>query len=136
MLLYDIGNLLLPPEIFKKTTPLTDEERIQIKSHPVIAVEKILKPISYIQDVIPIIEYHHENWDGSGYPSKLSKMDIPLTSQIVLIVDAYFALTESRPYRNKLTPETALKEIKKDTGKKWNAALVDEFTALIENELR
>lgn len=136
MLLYDIGNLLLPPEIFKKTTPLTDEERIQIKSHPVIAVEKILKPISYIQDVIPIIEYHHENWDGSGYPAKLSKKEIPLTSQIVLIVDAYFALTESRPYRDKLTPEAALKEIKKDTGKKWNTALVDEFTALIENELR
>ncbi len=136
MLLYDIGNLLVPQEIFKKAAPLTDDERNMIKEHPVIAAKKILTPISYIQDVIPIVEYHHENWDGSGYPAKLSKNEIPMTSQIVLIVDAYYALTEPRPYRDKLTPEQALEEIKKDAGKKWNTALVNEFTALIENDLK
>ncbi len=136
MLLYDIGNLLVPQEIFKKAAPLTDDERNMIKEHPVIAAKKILTPISYIQDVIPIVEYHHENWDGSGYPAKLSKNEIPMTSQIVLIVDAYYALTEPRPYRDKLAPEQALEEIKKDAGKKWNTALVNEFTALIENDLK
>ena len=136
MLLYDIGNLLVPQEIFKKAAPLTDDERSMIKEHPVIAAKKILTPISYIQDVIPIVEYHHENWDGSGYPAKLSKNEIPMTSQIVLIVDAYYALTEPRPYRDKLAPEQALEEIKKDAGKKWNTALVNEFTALIENDLK
>lgn len=136
MLLYDIGNLLVPQDIFRKVSPLTDAEKDMIKEHPVIAAKKILTPISYIQDVIPIVESHHENWDGSGYPAKLAKNDIPITSQIVLIVDAYFALTEQRPYRDKLSPQEALEEIRKESGKKWNAALVNEFTALIENDLK
>lgn len=135
MLLYDIGNLLVPQEIFKKAAPLTDDERGIIMEHPVIAAKKILTPISYIQDVIPIVEAHHENWDGSGYPAKLSKNEIPITSQIILIVDAYYALTEPRPYRDKLSWQDALEVIKKDSGKKWNAALVNEFMALIENDL-
>lgn len=67
---------------------------------------------------------------------KACKNDIPITSQIVLIVDAYFALTEQRPYRDKLSPQEALEEIRKESGKKWNAALVNEFTALIENDLK
>ena len=73
MLLYDIGNLMLPVDLLQKTTPLTEEERNHIKEHPIIAAREILKPISYIQDVIPIIEHHHENWDGSGYPSKIAR---------------------------------------------------------------
>ena len=63
ILLYDIGNLLLPPEILQKSGPLTEEERNHIKEHPIIAAREILKPISYIQDVIPIVEHHHENWE-------------------------------------------------------------------------
>lgn len=136
MLLYDIGNLLVPQDILSKASPLTEPEKSKIKEHPVIAAREILNPITYIQDIIPIIEAHHENWDGSGYPAKLSKNEIPMTSQIVLIVDAYFALTEHRPYRDKLTPAEALEEIKNEAGKKWSSALVKEFIALIENELK
>lgn len=136
MLLYDIGNLLVPQEIFRKTAPLTDEEKNSIKEHPVIAAKKILNPISYIQEIIPIIESHHENWDGSGYPANLSKDEIPVSSQIILIVDAFFALIEQRPYRDKMSPAEALELIKQDSGKKWNSALVNEFVALIENELK
>ena len=126
---------MLPPELLQKTAPLTEQERQHIKEHPIIAAQKILKPISYIQDVIPIIEHHHENWDGSGYPQNLAQDDIPITSQIILIVDAYFALTEHRPYRAKLTPQDALNIIKNDSGKKWNKALVQEFVTLIEHDL-
>lgn len=135
ILLYDIGNLMLPKEILQKTTPLTAEEIDHIKEHPLIAAKEILKPISYIQDIIPIIEHHHENWDGSGYPANIKHEEIPLTSQIILIVDSYFALTEQRPYRNKLSPKDALIEIKKDSGKKWNETLVNEFVTLIEHDL-
>lgn len=135
MLLYDIGNLMLPPELLQKSTPLTEDERSHIKKHPIIAAREILKPISYIQDVIPIVEHHHENWDGTGYPGKISKEEIPATSQIVLIVDAYFALTEQRTYRAKLSPREALDIIKQDSGKKWNAALVQEFVTLIEHDI-
>ncbi len=135
ILLYDIGNLMLPSELLQKATPLTDEERETIKNHPVIAAREILKPISYIQDVLPIIEHHHENWDGTGYPNKISKDEIPLTSQIILIIDEYFALTEQRPYRAKLSGQDALEIIKADTGKKWNENLVKEFISLIEHDI-
>ena len=135
ILLYDIGNLMLPKELLQKTAPLTAEEIDHIKEHPLIASKEILSPISYIQDVIPIIEHHHENWDGSGYPANIKKEEIPLTSQIILIVDSYFALTQQRPYRNKLSPKDALEEIKKDSGRKWNSTLVNEFTTLIEHDL-
>lgn len=136
MLLYDIGNLMLPAELLQKTGPLTEEEKTHIKEHPMIAAREILKPISYVQDVIPIIENHHENWDGSGYPRQIAQDEIPLASQIILIVDAYFALIEHRPYRAKLRPEDALNEIKKDAGKKWNKALVQEFITLTELDMQ
>lgn len=135
VLLYDIGNLMLPQDILQKATPLTDEERDKIKNHPMIAAREILKPISYIQDVLPIIEHHHENWDGSGYPNKMSKDEIPLTSQIILIIDEYFALIEPRPYRAKLSSRDALEIIKSDAGKKWNNTLVKEFISLIEHDI-
>lgn len=135
-LLYDIGNLMLPSELLQKTEPLTDAEITEIKKHPVIAAREILKPISDIQDIIPIIEHHHENWDGTGYPGKVSGEEIPLLSQIILITDAYFALTEPRSYRAALTPKEAIELIKKDSGKKWSADLVKGFVALVESEIK
>lgn len=136
VLLYDIGNMFIPQEILQKTEPLTESEKEKIHSHPLIAAREILKPISDIQDIIPIIEKHHENWDGTGYPNKLSGKDIPISSQIILIIDAYFALTEARPYRAKLSETEALEVIKQDAGKKWNNELVNEFVAIISNELK
>lgn len=136
ILMYDIGNLLIPQEILQKTTPLTEEEKKYITEHPIIAARDILKPISIVQDIIPIIEKHHENWDGSGYPNKLSRNEIPMSSQIILIIDSYFALTETRPYRAKMSEEDALKVIKQEAGKKWNSELVKEFIAIIKNELK
>ncbi len=135
VLLYDIGNLMLPSNLLQKASPLTDKEREEIKHHPVIAAREILQPISYIQDVLPIIEHHHENWDGSGYPNKISKEEIPLTSQIILIVDQYFALIEHRPYRSKMSSRDAIEIIKADAGKKWNENLVSEFISLIEHDI-
>ena len=132
MLLYDIGNLMLPKELLQKSTPLTQEEIAHIKEHPIIAAQEILKPISAVQNVIPIIEHHHENWDGTGYPSKMAREEIPMTSQIILIVDAYYALTEPRTYRGEMTPKQAIEVIKNDAGKKWNTALVEEFITLID----
>ena len=114
---------------------MTEEERNHIKEHPIIAAKEILQPISYIQDIIPIIEHHHENWDGTGYPAQISKEEIPMTSQIILIVDAYFALTEPRTYRAELTPKQAVEIIKQDSGKKWNSALVQEFISLIDHDI-
>lgn len=135
-LLYDIGNLMLPKELLQKTEPLTEAEKEQIKKHPVIAAREILKPISDIQDIIPIIEHHHENWDGSGYPGKVSGELIPLPSQIILIIDAFFALIEPRSYRNALPVNEALEIIQNDSNKKWNPEIVKEFMLLVENEFK
>lgn len=135
ILLYDIGNLMISPGLLQKATPLTEEEKATIKNHPIIAAQKILKPISYVQDILPIIEQHHENWDGSGYPNQKSKDEIPLTSQIILIIDEYFALIEARPYRAKMSNRDAIEIIKSDAGKKWNTTLVDEFISLLEHDI-
>ena len=135
ILLYDIGNLLLPEELLQKTTPLTEDEKTRIKSHPVIAAREILEPISSLKDILPIIEHHHENWDGTGYPKNISKEEIPLISQIILILDEYFALIEPRPYRAKLSVKDALEIIKAETKKKWNENLVSEFVSLIGQDM-
>ncbi len=135
MLLYDIGNALLPEEIFKKKEPLTTEEKEQIHTHPIIAARKILKPISVISDVLPVVEHHHENWDGSGYPSQISGEEIPTLSQIILLVDAFSALTQNRPYRVALSQDEAVGIIKKDVGKKWSQDLIDLFDELLNVDI-
>ena len=134
MLLYDIGKLMIPEEILNKKEPLTYEEKQKIKEHPLIAARKILKPISSIADIIPIIEAHHENWDGTGYPQKLSGESIPISSQIILLIDAYFALIQSRPYRIARTKDEALEIIRLEAGKKWNGKLVEEFIGLMNEQ--
>lgn len=134
MLMYDIGNIMISEDIFNKKGPLTEEEKEQIQNHPMIAAREILKPISNIQDIIPIIEYHHEYWDGTGYPKKISGNEIPITSQIILLVDAYFALTQDRPYRKAYSVDKAIEIIRCGSGKQWNEKLVDEFIYVVRSE--
>ena len=134
ILLYDIGNTMLPKEILRKKEPLTDVEIESIKNHPILAAREILRPISNVVDILPIIEKHHENWNGTGYPSKLSGEEIPIESQIILIIDAYFALLEERPYREALSQTEALNVIKQDINKKWSEKLAKEFIGIINNE--
>ena len=134
ILLYDIGNIMIPEEIFNKKEPLTEEEKNIIQQHPVIAAREILKPISNIQDVIPIIESHHESWDGQGYPGNKSGIEIPITSQIVLLVDAFYAMTQDRPYRQAYTIDEIVEIIKEESGKRWNDKLVDDFIHVVKNE--
>jgi len=134
VLLYDIGNIMIPEEILNKKEPLTDEEKEIIKQHPIIAARDILKPISNIQDIIPIIESHHENWDGHGYPSNKSGVEIPIMSQIVLLVDAFYAMTQDRPYRQAYNADEIIDIIKSESGKQWNEKLVEDFIDVVKNE--
>ena len=134
ILLYDIGNILLPKQLLQKKDPLTDAEKDRIKSHPVIAAREILEPITGMNTILPIIENHHENWDGSGYPHELSGDEIPIESQMILLIDAYFALQEQRSYRKAMDKEEAINVIKSGSGTKWNPKLVEEFISIIETE--
>ena len=135
ILLYDIGNTMLPKELLGKKDPLTEEDKQSIKRHPVIAAREILEPISTVVDIIPIIEKHHENWNGTGYPAKISGENIPIESQIILIVDSYCALLENRPYRQAMSKEDALNVIRQDANNKWSEKLTDEFVSIVKNEL-
>ena len=135
VLLYDIGNTMLHKDVLHKKGPLSEDDRDSIEQHPVIAAKDILKPITNIADVIPIIENHHENWNGTGYPNKLVGDEIPIESQIILILDSYFALLEKRPYREAKSQEEALKIIEQEINKKWNEKLARDFIAIVRNDL-
>ena len=135
VLLYDIGNTMIPHELLNKKAPLTEEDKLSIKQHPIIAAREILKPISNIGDIIPIIEKHHENWNGSGYPNNIKGDDIPIESQIILIIDSYFALLEKRPYRDAKTKDAAIKIIIGEINTKWNERLANEFISIVKNDI-
>ena len=132
MLLYDIGNTMVPKELLKKPAPLNQKEKDEIKKHPIVGAQEILKPISSVSNIIPIIEHHHENWDGTGYPSNKKGEEIPVTSQIILITDSYFAMISYRPYRKAYTTEEAIEEIKQNANKKYSKELVEAFIYSIE----
>lgn len=132
ILLYDIGNTMMPKDIMKKAAPLDENEKDEIKKHPIVGAQEILKPISSISNIIPIIEHHHENWDGSGYPNNKKGEEIPATSQIILIVDSYFAMISYRPYRKAYTIDEAIAEIKSNANKKYSPELVDAFCYAID----
>ena len=135
VLLYDIGNMMIPKNLLNKSEPLSDEDKNCIEQHPIIAAREILKPISSIGDIIPIIEKHHENWNGTGYPNKISGNEIPIESQIILIIDAYFALLENRPYRDAKTKDAAIKIITGEINTKWNERIANEFISIVKNDL-
>ena len=135
MLLYDIGNIKLPSEILNKKSGLNESEMATIKKHPTVATKDILEPVKEkISNVIGIIESHHERWDGQGYPNNIAENHIPITSQIVLLVDAFYAMTQDRPYRKAFTLDETLDIIKNEAGRQWNKDLVNEFFNIIQNE--
>lgn len=132
-LLYDVGNILMPKEILQKPGPLNEKEKAQIAQHPLLATKELLEPISDLKDIIPVIEHHHENWDGSGYPNQISGEEIPIGSRIILIIDAYFALISERPYRPAHTKKEAIGILKKEVGKKWDKTLFLEFLKIVND---
>lgn len=130
-LLHDIGKMGVPDRILLKETALDPEEWVQMKLHPVYAFE-MLRPIQYLHQALDIPHYHHEQWDGSGYPHGLKGEEIPLTARIFAIVDVWDALTSDRPYRAAWSPEKTLAHIKAESGKHFDPNVVEMFTRLVE----
>ena len=126
-LLHDIGKIGIPENVLRKPTNLSDEEWEIMKQHPVIGAEKVLMPNETLRDLIPIVKYHHERWDGSGYPEKLKGEDIPFSARIVSIADSYHALISDRPYRKGLTVQKACEILKMGAGIQWDSNLVRQF---------
>lgn len=126
-LLHDVGKIGIPENVLKKPTHLLEDEWEIMKQHPVIGAEKVLMPNESLRDLIPMVKYHHEHWDGSGYPEKLKGEDIPLSARIVSIADAYHALISDRPYRKGMTVQKACEILKMGAGMQWDSSLVRHF---------
>ncbi len=116
--LHDIGKIGVRDAVLLKPGSLTDEEYAKIQEHAVIGAE-ILRPIASLRNVVPLIMYHHERWDGEGYPTCLKGEDIPLGARIIAVADAYDAMTSDRPYRGGMAPSRALEIIAKEMGKQF-----------------
>jgi HD-GYP domain-containing protein (c-di-GMP phosphodiesterase class II) len=134
VLLYDLGNLLLPDDILLKPGPLNEQEKKLICEHPTMAVKQILKPTKKVDEILPMIQSHHERWDGLGYPQKLSGESIPIGARIIVIVDAYFALISDRSYRLAYTKKDALKVLISGANTQWDGRLVEIFVQIIQRD--
>ena len=127
-LMHDIGKIGIPSEILGKRGPLTPEEYRIVQQHPELG-ERILAPIARLADVREIVRHCHEHWDGLGYPDELAGDAIPLESRIILVVDAYHAMTTDRPYRARLAEDDARGRLREGAGTQFDPAIVATFSA-------
>ena len=125
-LLHDIGKIGIPQSILCKPGKLTDEEYEVMKSHPAQA-EKMLMGIKKLTVVSNWLRCHHERWDGKGYPNGLKGEEIPISGRIIALADTYDAMTSTRSYRQALSHETAMAEIKRCAGTQFDPVLADLF---------
>jgi len=123
-LLHDIGKIGIPSDVLSKPGRLTTEERRLIETHPALG-EGIIAPIERLQAVRPIVRHCHERWDGRGYPDGLAGEDIPLESRIILVCDAYHAMTTDRPYRKRLSHPEAIRRLNDGAGTQFDANVVN-----------
>lgn len=125
-LLHDVGKMVISDKILNKKTPLTDEEWLTIKQHPLYGYV-MLRPIEYLQDSLEVIYCHHEKWDGSGYPQGLKGIEIPLKARIFSVIDVFDALITERPYREAWEFEDALRHIRSGAGIDFDPTIVEKF---------
>lgn len=134
-LLHDIGMIGVAEGILNKTQKLSDEEYEKIKMHVHYSV-KILEDIKQLYDITEIIKYHHEYYNGCGYPYGLKGEEIPLGSRIIAIADAFDSMVSNRAYRKSLTPDEAMEIIKQCAGKQFDPNLVQIFEAVLPEALK
>lgn len=134
-ILHDIGKMAIPDEILLKSGSLTEEEWGVMRKHPVYA-HRLISPIRYLEKSLAIPYYHHERWDGNGYPLRLRGMEIPAEARIFAVVDVWDALRSDRPYRKAMADEDALQYILEQSGKQFDPDVVRVFIDLIEKNAR
>lgn len=130
--LHDIGKINISEEILTKTEPLTSEEWEIMKSHPQKAVE-IIKKISSLRDMVPIVLHHHERFDGTGYPDRLKGEEISYLARILAVADSFDAMTSIRPYQPKKSYGQAMKELVRCSGTQFDPELVKAFIEAIHD---
>ncbi len=129
--LHDIGKISIPDAIINKKDRLTEEEFIKIKEHPIKGADLVKHLVSF-QDGAKYILYHHERWDGKGYPEGLKETNIPIGSRIICVVDSFDAMISNRPYKKAKTIKEALLEIKKESGRQFDPEIAKVFIKMVE----
>ena len=128
--LHDIGKVVIPDNILFKPGPLDQNEWETMRRHPGYAVD-LLSPIKYLEPAMEIPHWHHERWDGTGYPDHLVGEEIPYTARMFALADVYDALTSDRPYRNAWSKKDAVQYIESQAGKHFDPSLVPEFLSMV-----
>jgi PAS domain S-box-containing protein/putative nucleotidyltransferase with HDIG domain len=131
-LLHDMGKMGIPDEILQKPGPLTDDEWVIMRRHPEMAYQ-MLSQIKYLEKAITIPYYHHERWDGSGYPHKLKGENIPLQARMFAVVDVWDALSSDRPYRKKMPHKEVMEYLQKESGRLFDPQVIEKFLPLASN---
>ncbi|MFA5092954.1 MAG: PAS domain S-box protein [Candidatus Omnitrophota bacterium] len=132
-MLHDLGKIGISENILLKKGKLNKKEFEEIKRHPQIGAD-IIRPIQFLHALIPFIFYHHERWDGKGYPSGIKGEDIPLGARVIAIADVYQALISDRPYHKAFSKAAAIDIIKKASGTQFDPRIVTSFLKIIGKE--
>ena len=132
-LLHDVGKVGIPDNILKKEGPLTDKEWEEMKKHPLYTV-LILNGVAGLQTILPMAQYHHERYDGKGYPAGISGEDIPLGARIIAVADAFDAMTADRVYRKAMSVSRAVEIIKECAGTQFDPQVVSVFTKMLDKK--
>jgi len=124
--LHDVGKVKIRPQLLGKAGPLTLEELAEVRSHPAAGAQLVL-PLRRFHEALPYVLFHHERWDGGGYPAGLSGRGIPIEARILAIADAFDAMISPRPYRRALTHEHALAEVEYGAGTQFDPVAAELF---------
>lgn len=130
-ILHDIGKIGVATGILSKAGPLTEPEVLAMQQHPVIGA-RILESVSFFGEVARDVRHHHEDWDGGGYPDGLEGDTIPVAARIIHVVDAFDAMTSSRPYRDELPRQEALRRLRAGRAGQFDPEVVDAFVEMVE----
>jgi HD-GYP domain-containing protein (c-di-GMP phosphodiesterase class II) len=132
--LHDIGKVAVPGEVLGKREPLTPSELAQIRVHPRAGAE-LIEPVEDARPLLPYVLYHHERWDGDGYPCGIAGEDIPVEARVLAVADAYDAMTSPRPYRAPLAAGQALAEVRRCAGTQFDPVVASMFCEAWTTEL-
>lgn len=130
--LHDVGKVGVPDAVLAKPGPLTADEWRLMQSHAELG-ERILQPLAGLEPVLPIVRHHHEWWDGGGYPDRLAGEDIPMLARVFQLVDAFDALTSTRPYKPAYPADQALAIMDSESGRRFDPELLEEFVDAVSN---
>jgi HD-GYP domain-containing protein (c-di-GMP phosphodiesterase class II) len=123
-MLHDIGMIAIPDAVLLNPNKLDEQQLQVVRRHPLLSV-RIMEGMEFLEQEIPAVRYHHERYDGKGYPEGISGPAIPLTARILTVADAFDAMTSPRSFRQAFTPQEALKELKQESGKQFDPDVVD-----------